>query len=84
MNDSPRNDRELAEYIEYNIDTQGADVTKGYWGTSFSIKTENGSRILVSCGPIHAAGPTMTSGEPSSIATDASANRPPRKLVFPI
>ena len=47
----PRNDRELAEYIEYNIATQGADVTKDSWGTSFSIKTENGSRILVSCGP---------------------------------
>ena len=47
----PSNDRELAEYIEYNIDTQGTDVTKDSWGTSFTIKNEDGSRILVSCGP---------------------------------
>ncbi len=47
----PRNDNELADYIEANIDTQGTDVTQDSWGQPFSIKLENGARVLVSCGP---------------------------------
>ena len=80
----PRNDRELAEYIEYNIDTQ-EQMSQRIAGERHSVSRLKMVRESSSpAAPIHAAGPTMTSGEPSSTATAASANRSPRKLVFPI
>ncbi len=44
--------RDIVEYTRTNMDSQGSDPGKDAWGSEWEVaRDEDGSRVLLSCGP---------------------------------